>query len=199
MQPFCAAPLVIIIKTMRTPRCLPVIVLCLLPLSRADVRACHCDVTLPETLEARECGLCKEAEKQPADVPYFFIRDANPNKPHRWLALPRFHGKQPQELNEMTPEQRTAYWSAAIEKAREAWPNDPWGIALNSTERRSQCHMHLHIGKLLPNLADEHFTVVDRPADIPVPHDGDGIWIHPVDGRLHVHAEVPNGELNLEK
>ena len=69
----------------------------------------------------------------------------------------------------MTPEQRTAYWSAAIAKAREAWPNDPWGIALNSTERRTQCHMHLHIGKLLPNLADENFVVVDGPADIPVP------------------------------
>jgi hypothetical protein len=99
----------------------------------------------------------------------------------------------------MTPEERTAYWSAAIAKAREAWPNDPWGIALNSTERRSQCHMHLHIGKLLPNVADDHFIIVDRAADIPVPHDGDGLWIHPVDGRLHVHAEVPNGELNLEK
>ena len=67
----------------------------------------------------------------------------------------------------MTPEQRTAYWSAAIEKAREAWPNDPWGIALNSTERRSQCHMHLHIGKLLPNLADEHFIVSIGPPIFP--------------------------------
>ena len=57
---------------MRTPRCLPVIVLCLLPLSRADVRACHCDVAIPESLEARECGLCKEAEKQPAGCTRFF-------------------------------------------------------------------------------------------------------------------------------
>jgi hypothetical protein len=186
-------------KTMRIPRCLPVIALCLLPLSRADVRACLCDLAIPETLEARECGLCKEAEKQPADVPYFFLRDTNPNKPHRWLALPRFHGNRPQQFIEMTPEQRTGFWSAAIAKARETWPNDPWGVALNSTERRTQCHIHLHIGKLLPNLADDHFAVVDQPADIPVPRDGDGVWIHPVDGRLHVHAEVPNGELNLER
>src|SRR5665647_2012325 len=145
-------------KTMRIPRCLPVIALCLLPLSRADVRACLCD-----------------------------------------LAIPRFHGNHPQQFIEMTPQQRTGYWSAAIAKARETWPNDPWGVALNSTERRTQCHIHLHIGKLLPNLADDHFAVVDQPADIPVPRDGDGVWIHPVDGRLHVHAEVPNGELNLER
>ena len=60
-------------------------------------------------------------------------------------------------------------------------------------------NMHLHIGKLLPNLPDNDFVVVDGPADIPVPHQGDGVWIHPVDGHLHVHTEVPNGELNLEK
>jgi hypothetical protein len=155
------------------------------------VRACLCDVAIPETLEARECGLCKETEKQPADAPYFFLRDTNPNKPHRWLALPRFHGGHPQQFLEMTPQQRTGFWTAAIA--------NPWGIALNSTERRSQCHIHLHIGKLLPNLPDEHFVVVDQPSEIPVPRDGDGVWIHPVDGRLHVHAEVPNGELNLER
>jgi CDP-diacylglycerol pyrophosphatase len=184
---------------MRIPRYLPIIALSLLPLSRADVRNCLCDVAVPETLQARECGLCAEAEKQPADATYFFIRDANPNKSHRWLALPRFHGNRPQQLNEMTSEQRVAYWSAAIAKAREAWPNDPWGIALNSTEKRSQCHLHLHIGKLLPNLPDENFIVVDKPAEIPVPNDGDGIWIHTADGRLHVHAGVSNGELSLER
>src|ERR1035441_10343137 len=125
-------PPVIIRKTMmRIPRCLPVIALCLLPLSRADLRACLCDVAIPETLEARECGLCKEVEKQPPDVPYFFLRDTNPLKPHRWLALPRFHGNHPQQLAEMTAEQRTGYWSAAIAKARDTWPNDPWGIAAN--------------------------------------------------------------------
>jgi len=50
---------------MRIPGYLSVIALCLLPLSRADVRACQCDVAIPETLEARECGLCKEAESNP--------------------------------------------------------------------------------------------------------------------------------------
>lgn len=184
---------------MRIPRYLPIIALSLLPLSRADVRNCLCDVTVPETMLARECSLCAEAEKHPAETAYFFLRDANPNKPHRWLALPRFHGNRPQQLNEMSEEQRVGYWSAAIAKARETWPNDPWGIALNSTERRTQCHLHLHIGRLLPNVPEGDFVVVDRPAEIPVPKDGDGIWIHTAEGRLHVHSGVPNGELNLER
>ena len=184
---------------MRLFRYLPLIALCVVPLTRADVRSCMCDVAVPASLEARECGLCKEAEKQPADTPFFYLRDTNPNKSHRWLVLPRFHGNHPQQLSEMTPEQRTGYWSAAIAKAREAWPNAPWGIALNSTEKRSQCHIHLHIGKLLPDLADEHFTVVDTPAEIPVPANGEGVWIHIVEGRIHVHSGVSNGELNLER
>src|ERR1035437_309810 len=174
-------------KTMRIPRCLPLIALCLLPLSRADVRACLCDLAIPETLEARECGLCKEAEKQPADVPYFFLRDTNPNKPHRWLALPRFHGNHPQQFIEMTPQQRTGYWSAAIAKAREPWPNDPAGVALDSTEPGTQCHIHRLAGKIVPTWGPDRSAGVYHPADIPVPRYGDGVWIHPVDGRLHVH------------
>src|SRR5258708_34050072 len=77
------------------PRCFPVMALCFLPLSRADVRACLCDVAVPETLEARECGLCKEAEKQPSGVPYLFLRDTNPNKSHRRLPLPPLHAGRP--------------------------------------------------------------------------------------------------------
>jgi hypothetical protein len=180
-------------------RCLPAVVLLLLPLSRADVRNCHCDVAVPATLEARECGLCKEAEKQPSDVVYFFLRDINPNKPHRWLALPRFHGANPQQFAEMTPEQRTGFWTASITKARETWGDQNWGIAFNSTERRTQCHIHLHIGKLLPDYENDKFVVVDKPADIPLPKDGDGMWIHPAGNRLHVHMEEPAGELKLEK
>jgi diadenosine tetraphosphate (Ap4A) HIT family hydrolase len=184
---------------MRFLRSLPALALLLLPLSRADVRSCLCDVAVPATLEAHECGLCKEAEKQPANVQYFFLRDANPTKPHRWLVLPRFHGNHPQQLSEMTPEQRTGYWTAAIAKAREVWGDQPWGVALNSTAKRSQCHVHMHIGKLLPDAENDRFVVVYSPAEIPVPKDGDGVWIHAVDGRLHVHTEEPNGELKLER
>ena len=178
-------------------RCLAA-VLVLLPLSRADVRSCMCDVAHPETLQARECSLCAAAEKQPESVTFFALKDTNPNKPNRWLMLPRFHGNHPQQLIEMTPEQRTGYWAAAIAKAREVW-GDEWGIALNSTEKRTQCHIHIHIGKLLPEMENEKFLVADGPWQIPVPKDGDGEWVHPVGGKLHVHTEEPAGELKLQR
>ena len=149
-------------------------------------------------MEARECSLCKEVEKYPADQSFVFVRDANPTKPNRWLSLPRFHGKNPQQLYDMTPEQRAAYWKATIEKARELW-GDEWGIATNSTEKRTQCHMHFHIGKLLPNQEDDQFVVVDRPEDFPVPEAGNGIWVHPVGARYHAHVNVPAGELKLQR
>ena len=183
---------------MRACRFLTVLTLCLLTPTYADVRNCQCDVAVPATLEARECSLCKEVEKYPADVPYVFVRDTNPNKPNRWLVLPRFHGNRPQQILEMTAEQRTAYWTAAIAKAHELWGDD-WGIAMNSTERRTQCHLHLHIGKLLPDMENEQFTAVDKASEIPVPPDGDGMWIHLAGGRIHAHIGEPTGELKLQR
>jgi hypothetical protein len=112
--------------------------------------------------------------------------------------LPRFHGNHPQQLQEMTPAQRTGYWAAAIDKAQAEW-GDGWGIALNGTEKRTQCHIHIHIGKLLPDMENNHFVVVDGPAQIPVPKDGEGEWVHPVGGKLHVHIEEPAGELKLQR
>ena len=170
----------------------------LLPLTRADVRNCLCDVTQPATLDTRECSLCKEVEKHSAEESFIFVRDTNPNKPNRWLALPRFHGNRPQQLLEMSPEQRTAYWKAAIAKARETWGED-WGVALNSTEKRTQCHVHFHIGKLLPDFENEKFVAVATPEAIPVPKDGDGIWIHPAGAGYHAHTEEPAGELKLQR
>ena len=71
-------------------RFLPALLL-LSALSLADVRNCVCDISSAESMAKRECGLCREAEKQPQDTPVFFLKDINPNKPHRWLALPRVH------------------------------------------------------------------------------------------------------------
>ena len=62
---------------------------------------------------------------------------------------------------------RIAYFTAAIAKAHELWGND-WGIALNADSSRTQCHTHIHIGKLLPDVENDNFIVVDGPADIPV-------------------------------
>jgi hypothetical protein len=150
----------------------------------ADVRNCACDLAKPETMAARECGLCREAENQPPDLAVFFLRDINPRKPNRWLALPRAHVH---ALGEMSPEARLALWNAAIEKGKSLW-GDHWGLAVNGDERRTQCHAHVHIGKLLDEAENESFTVVDGPADIPIPKDGTGFWIHSVGNKLHVHS-----------
>src|SRR6266404_7945082 len=109
------------------------LILLLLPLGRADVRGCLCDIARPETLAARECSLCREVETRPAEPAFFFVKDVNPNKPNRLLALPRFHGENPQHLAGMTADRRTAYWTAAMGKARELW-RDQWALAINSLE-----------------------------------------------------------------
>lgn len=177
-------------------RALVFLALLLAPLN-ADVRGCQCDLGRSETMQTRECGLCLVAEHQPLDPPFFTIHDASPNKPDRWLALPRFHGENPQQLAAMNPDQRTAYWNVAIAKAHEVW-DDGWGIAVNSLERRSQCHMHIHIGKLKDGSEDDHFVTVDDSTGIPLPRDGEGLWVHPVSGKLHAHWGDPAPELKLE-
>ena len=92
----------------------------------------------------------------------------------------------------------TAYWTAAIAKARELW-GDGWGLAVNSLERRTQCHMHIHIGKLAAGAEDSRFVVVAAPADIPLPRQDDGLLVHPVSGGLHVHYGNDSPELLLER
>jgi diadenosine tetraphosphate (Ap4A) HIT family hydrolase len=159
----------------------------------ADIRGCVCDPVRPETMQGRECGLTLEATHQAADTAVFFIKDANPTKPNRWLAIP--HALR-HSLNEMTPEERSAYWSAAIEKARSLW-QDQWGIAINSYERRTQCQLHAHIGKLLDTTDRSGGILVDRVSDIPVPPEGTGIWIHPEGSKLRVHSGEAAPETGL--
>ena len=137
-------------------------------------------------MSTRECGLCKEAESQPTEPPVFFLKDINPRKPNRWLALPRRHIKGGHSLADMSADQRTELWAAAMEKAKSLWGND-WGLAVNADENRTQCHAHIHIGKLLDGVETGRFVVVSGPAEIPVPEDGGGIWVHPDAGKLHVH------------
>ena len=136
----------------------------------------------------RVCGLCKLAEQQPAYVTVFFLKDSNPTKPNRMLALPRVHGPGEHLLSSLSADTRLELWSAAIARAQEVWGNE-WGIASNGVARRTQCHTHLHIGKLLPDLEEDKFSVVSGPADIPAPPDGGGILVHPAGGKLHVHLE----------
>ena len=169
----------------------------LLPLGQADVRGCVCDAARPETMQRRECSICRAVDKQPPGPEFFAIRDASPNKPDRWLEVPRFHGRNPQDLAGMTAAQRAAYWTEAVAKARELW-GDSWGLAVNSLESRTQCHMHIHIGKLIDGVEDGRFVVVDAAADIPLPREGDGMWVHPAAGHLHVHWGNDSPELLLQ-
>lgn len=152
-----------------------------------QISRCDCDPARPETMEARECSLCREAEKHPPEVEIFFLKDTNPRKPNRWLVLPRAHLSGKHSLAELSHQQRTRLWAAAIRKARELW-GDEWGLAYNGDKVRTQCHTHIHIGKLLPAAVTRRkVLLVSSPAEIPTPKDGEGIWLHPQGRKLLVH------------
>jgi hypothetical protein len=136
----------------------------------------------------RECSLCGEADKQAGPAEIFFLKDINPRKPNRWLALPRAHSAGGHPLHELPRALQTRLWTEAIAKAIELWGREEWGIAYNSEVNRTQCHAHVHIGKLLKGLAPGKYVDVSGPAEIRVPEDGSGVWIHPVaGGKLRVH------------
>jgi diadenosine tetraphosphate (Ap4A) HIT family hydrolase len=156
---------------------------------------CPCDVSNPATLTARQCSLCNEAEKQSADTHVFFLKDINPRKPNRWLALPRAHGSTLHHLHDIPPAERTRLWSASIEKAKELW-GDEWGLAYNGEQVRTQCHTHIHIGKLLNGIETDNFKVVSNASDIPAPPGG-GLWVHPAGNKLHVHLGEQTAETVL--
>ncbi len=161
----------------------------------ADIVTCTCDVTRPETMEARSCGLCREAEKQPPGVKVFFLKDANPSKPNRWLALPRSHER---SIELLTDEQRADLLAAAVEKAKALF-GDEWAIAYNAPSVQTQCHIHLHIGKLIPGVETNQFITATKIEDIPAPPQGEGFWIHPQGNLFHVHTGEQITETVIER
>jgi diadenosine tetraphosphate (Ap4A) HIT family hydrolase len=148
------------------------------------IPTCDCDAAKPETLLERRCSLSNEAAKQPPEPDVFFLKDINPRKANRTLALPRQEGRY--RLDDLTPAERTRLWSAAIEKARELWGDD-WAVAYNGDEVRTQCHIHLHIGKLNSAAKLSEFLEVKSPAEIPAPQ-GKGIWIYGDGRKIRVHT-----------
>jgi diadenosine tetraphosphate (Ap4A) HIT family hydrolase len=157
---------------------------------------CACDPASPDTMRVRQCSLCNEAEKQPRDTEVFFLKDINPRKPNRWLVLPRAHGTGLHHLHDLSAKQRAALWTAAMRKAEEMW-GDEWGLAYNGEKVRTQCHTHIHIGKLMKGVETPNFIVVTRPAQIPI-REGEGLWIHPIGkGRYHVHLSEQTTETAL--
>jgi hypothetical protein len=147
--------------------------------------SCPCDPQDPETLKERQCALCAEAEKQAPRVGVFFVHDLSPRKPDRWLALPRQHSPGMHEMSALPADVRAELWRSAIAKAKELW-GEQWGVAYNAESIHSQCHVHVHIGKLIDGVEWGDFKVVDGPEQIPLPGK-EGLWIHPVNGKLHVH------------
>jgi CDP-diacylglycerol pyrophosphatase len=151
---------------------------------RAEV-ACPCDMHDADTLKQRQCSLCAAVEKQPAGT-VVFVEDSSPAKPNRMLALPRQHSPGMHQFGALPPDVRTELWRAAIAKATQLW-GDRWGLAYNAEDLHTQCHVHVHIGKLIDGVEWGEFKAVDGPEQIPLPGT-EGLWIHPVNGKLHVHT-----------
>lgn len=163
----------------------------------AAVDRCGCDPADPETLKERACSLTNEARKQPESMEVFFLKDANPRKANRTLALPRrIHPGKMHELHHLSHSERNQLWREAIAKAKELWGDD-WGVAYNGVKVRTQCHLHIHIGKLLKGVDTGKTVYVRRLEEIPVPRDGTGLWIHPAGDRLKVHLNEQTCETVL--
>jgi len=152
---------------------------------RADVSRCACDPKVPESMKARECSLCNEAEKRPAGEEFFILKDINPRKPGRWLVLPVAHGTAQHHFRDLPKPQRDKLWREAIRVAKEKF-GDEWGLAYNGERARTQCHLHLHVGRFIKAAEVSGGITVKRIEDIPAPEEG-GIWVHPVAGGYHVH------------
>lgn len=146
----------------------------------ADVTNCACDVTKPETMKARECSLCREAEKHPGDTAFFVVKDVNPRKPNRWLAMPHAHAPGPHSLHLLPKDTRTQLWRYAIQQASQRFGDD-WGLAYNGQLVRTQCHLHVHIGRWIKAADTAKFKLVKRVEDFPAPSDS-GIFVRPVKG-----------------
>lgn len=119
-------------------------------------------------------------------MPVILVKDSSPSKPEQWLALPRSHSPGMHQMSAIPADARAELWREAIAKGKELFGNH-WAIAYNAERLHTQCHVHIHIGKMIDGVEWSNFIVVDGPDKIPLPG-ADGLWIHPVDGKLHVHV-----------
>lgn len=166
----------------------------LVPLVPMPVVTCPCDHAKPESMEHRVCSLCGTAEEQTADV--YFLKDINPRKPNRYLALPRAHGTGLQATAELTAELRARLWRSAAERAEQLYPGR-WGLAQNSHYFRTQCHAHIHIGPLSPEVEDTGGRLYESFEDFPNVGAEQGLWLHPKAGKYCVHLDRDLAEIVL--
>src|ERR1035438_7520592 len=88
--------------------------------------------------------------------------------------------------------------AAAVEKAKALF-GDEWAIAYNAPSVQTQCHIHLHIGKLIPGVETNQFITATKIEDIPAPPKGEGFWIHPQGNLFHVHTGEQVTETVIER
>lgn len=89
-------------------------------------------------------------------------------------------------MSAVPPAARTELWREAIAKGKELF-GDHWALAYNAESLHTQCHVHIHIGRMIDGVEWGKFIVVDGPGQIPLPGP-DGLWVHPVNG-IHVHLD----------
>lgn len=193
---------------------------------RAETEGCQCNPADPNAAKARECsltlsvaamaanhasapgsttGLTTQGQsKAPQATEQSFplsllVPDASPRKPNRTLAVPaRIKANGIQTLEDLTPQERLHLWQQAIAHARARW-GDQWGLAYNGVRVRTQCHLHVHAGKLLPQVSSPNSYLVDGPEQIPVPRDGSGFWVQPEGRRLRIHPGEQVTETVLQR
>lgn len=151
---------------------------------QADIVTCACDAANPATLEARQCSLCREAEKQSPQTRIFVLKDVNPTKPGRWLVLPRLHDR---AIGQLPADLRVELLAEAIKQAKSLFGDD-WAVAYNAPSVQTQCHVHLHVGKLIQGVETDQFITATKIEDIPVPPQDEGFWMHPQGNLFHVHT-----------
>ena len=166
----------------------------LVPLVPMPVVECPCDHAKEESMDSRVCSLCGTAEQATDEV--YFLKDINPHKPNRYLALPKAHGAGYQSTADLSAELRTKLWQKAADRAEELYPGR-WGIAQNSHFFRTQCHAHLHIGPLSPEVEDSEGTHYRKFEDIPNVGPEQGIWLHPKQDGYCVHLDRDLAEIVL--
>ena len=59
---------------------------------------------------------------------------------------------------------------------------------MNGDIARRQCHLHVHVGKLLEGKELYNGYYIESAGQLPVASDGTGLWFHPSGKRLHVHT-----------
>lgn len=166
----------------------------LLPLMPMPVVNCPCDHDQPDTLGSRVCSLCATAEKQSSET--YFLKDINPHKPNRYLALPRAHNHGFQSTADLPDALRGELWARAAERAEQLFPGR-WGLAQNSHYFRTQCHAHIHIGPLSPEVEDTGGKIYPTAAEIPDVEPEQGIWLHPKREGFCVHLDRDLAEVVL--